>query len=85
MVTYNTITIDNQNFIQQKAKTKADGVYTIRGILYRVENGRATHFASEGNVLLFCGAFNMIVDQYDYTRGDHRAVARKLLKSIKGD
>ena len=86
MVTYNDLTIENQNYIQEKARTKADGVYTARGILYRVRDGRVTHVATKGEVLELFGGFNAIVGQYmsavkfcNYFASDD---ARELLKRI---
>lgn len=77
MVTYNDLTIENEQFIREKARTKADGVYTIRGIGYRVWNHRVTHFASKGKILEAFGNFNAVVGYYE-----ERAEGQKMLKSI---
>lgn len=79
MTTYNKLTIANQRDCEMKAKTKKDGVYTLRGIAYRVRNNQVTHFACEGEVLVPYGNFNVIVGKY---QGSH-ADATKLLRSIE--
>jgi hypothetical protein len=77
-IVYNTLTIDNQNLIDQKAKSKPDGIYTFRGIMFRVKNGRATHYAAESSILASYGNFNTAVGSYS-TRDE----AKAKLKSIK--
>lgn len=77
-VVYNTLNIDNQNLINQKAKTKADGIYTFRGIMFRVRAGRVTHYASEGSIIIPAGHFNTVAGSYS-TRDE----AKAKLKSIK--
>jgi hypothetical protein len=77
-VVYNTLNIDNQNLIDQKAKSKPDGLYTFRGIMFRVRNGRVTHYAAEGTILVSFGNFNSAVGSYS-TRDE----AKAKLKSIK--
>lgn len=54
------LTMDNQNFINQKAATKKDGCYAIRGVAYRVRNGRVTHFAADGEIITQHGHFNVV-------------------------
>lgn len=78
-IVYNQLTIENQNFIVERAKTKNDGCYKIRGIAYRVVDGRVTHFGVNGKILEPHGAFNVSVGTcglYDYE-------ALKFLKEIK--
>lgn len=41
---YDGPTVDNMKVIYDKAKAKRDGVYTCRGILYRVRAGNVTHY-----------------------------------------
>ena len=45
------ILIEDQNFIVEKAKTKKDGVYCIRGIAYRVRDYCVTHLAKNEEIL----------------------------------
>ena len=39
------LNIENESFLREKAKSKTDGVYKLRGCGYRVRNGRITHFS----------------------------------------
>jgi hypothetical protein len=74
-------TIENTNAINEKAKTKNDGVYRFRGIVYRVKNNRVTHIASNGKVLERAGYFNVEIGTYENgIGGDTRATI--LLKQI---
>lgn len=57
-------TIENLNAIHDKAKGKKDGVYSFRGLEYRVENGRFTHFAHGGRVFERAGNFNVEIGAY---------------------
>lgn len=82
-IQYNVLTIENQKAINERAKSRKDGVYEFRGIVFRVSNGHATHFALKGEVLEQYGHFNALIGSYDASKYDHRDVARKLLKSIK--
>jgi hypothetical protein len=50
MITYNRLTIDNYTVIKERAKLKNDGIFTFRGITYRVENHKVTHFAYLGKI-----------------------------------
>ncbi len=55
------LTIENQNIISEKSKSKKDGIYSFRGIKYLVKSGKATHFLDRGQILESCGAFNVVV------------------------
>ena len=57
---------ENQTLINNKAKDKNDGVFTFRGVYYRVRNGRVTHYAAFGKVVESAGAFNVTVGSYDW-------------------
>jgi len=70
------LTQDNLKAIIEKSKTKNDGVYTFRGVTYRVVNGFARFFASDREVVERCYGFNVVIGEY---KGD----AKKALKSIK--
>jgi len=59
-------TIENHRLIVDKAKTKRDGVFSFRGVSYRVRNGNVTHFAYGGTIYNFCHGFNVKVGQYKY-------------------
>jgi hypothetical protein len=77
MVTYNRLTFDNIEVIQKKAKTKENGCYTMRGILYRVRDGKVTHYGCEGSIQECLGHFTTTVGVYDT-----REQGMKLLKGI---
>ncbi|GAG94901.1 unnamed protein product [marine sediment metagenome] len=72
------LTLINQQFIIERAKKKKDGCYEIRGVVYRVRDGKATHFASGGEILEFCYGFNCVVGKYKI--GDN---VKKILLKIK--
>ena len=72
------VTLVDQRKIEEKAKTKNDGVYTYRGIWYKVINKRLRYLASRGEVLECFGNFNVVVGTYDWYSGD----ARKILKDL---
>lgn len=74
------LTIENQNLINTKAKTKKDGVYTFRGVAYRVRANKVTHFAVRGEVLQQYGAFNVKLGTY---KSGFSGEGVKFLKSIK--
>jgi hypothetical protein len=79
---YNVLNIENQNLIVKKAKTKTNGVYTIRGIVYRVKNFSVTHFCAKGEILQAFGCFNCIVGKYEHSfNGEINA--KKILKELK--
>ena len=60
------LTKDNVDYIVKKAKEKKDGVYTIRGVAYRVRDGKVTHFASYGKIMLWLGGFVSPAGCYDW-------------------
>lgn len=64
----NGATIDNINLIHDKAKTKKDGVYSFRGLLYRVKNGRFTHFSHYHEIFERTGNFNVSLGHTNYPR-----------------
>lgn len=74
------LTVDNRNIIVKKAESKSDGIYSFRGVIFRVKNGQATHFAVDGKILLGIGAANTQVGEYELGRNDK---AKAMLKSIK--
>ncbi len=53
------MTIDETNFLNKKAETKKDGIYSFRGNLWAVKNGKFVAFINNrGQVLQRFGAFN---------------------------
>ena len=79
-VSWGELTWDNQKLIVERAKDLRDGIFSYRGIIFRVRNGRATHFAAQGKVVEPYGAFNVEVGRYNFA--DDRE-AKRLLKNIK--
>jgi hypothetical protein len=57
-------TIENLNIIVEKAKAKKDGIYSFRGVDYRVRAKRMTHFTHKGEVLEMFGNFTVSVGTY---------------------
>jgi hypothetical protein len=74
-----SITITDQNAIVKKSKTKQDGVYTYRGIYYKVIDNKLRYLASCGEVLQCFGNFNVVIGSYE----GYSEAAKKALKSIK--
>lgn len=75
------LTIENQKLINEKAKTKNDGVYKFRGVAYRVINNIAKFYASDGAVLQNEFGFNVVIGNYEISYGQDEAV--KVLKNLK--
>lgn len=71
------LNIVNQNTIAERAKTLKDGTFSFRGIMFRVRNGRATHFAARGDIVEAVGHFNTVVGHYST-----ELEAKRLLKNI---
>jgi len=67
--------------IHQKAETKDDGCYRIRGVAYRVRDHQVTHVGSMGELYQFCHGFMTTVGTYEYSIG-HDVIAQALLKEI---
>jgi predicted membrane GTPase involved in stress response len=61
---YNVLNQENVAAISAKAKTKNDGIFTMRGITYRVKNHHVTHYAVSGDILFVAGHFNYQVGSY---------------------
>lgn len=76
MTTYE-LTAENEQLISAKAKLKKDGVYTFRGVVYRVKDGYVTHYATGGNVSEHYGRFLVDIGNYVY-----ESEAMKMLKGI---
>ncbi|HET8688469.1 MAG TPA: hypothetical protein VFM18_17800 [Methanosarcina sp.] len=78
------LNIVNQNAVIDKAKTKADGIYTFRGVMYRVRNKKVTHFACcrSGDICQGFGHFNVVVGKVETGIG-WADRARKMLKTAQ--
>ncbi len=74
------LTIENQKLINEKAKTKNDGVYKFRGVAYLVINNTAKFYARDGEVLQNEFGFNVVIGLYNGAHGQDGAV--KALKKI---
>jgi len=72
----------DQNFIMEKAKTKKDGCYRIRGIAYRVRDGHVTHFACNDQIIELCHGFNVVTSTYDSGYAYSDEFGQQLLKDI---
>jgi hypothetical protein len=69
----------NEALIIEKAKSKKDGVYTFRGVGYRVRNNKITHFSANGSILERCYGFNVVIGKYKGFNNE----GIKMLKTIK--
>lgn len=78
-IQWGVLNIVNQNAIVDRAQTLKDGLFSFRGIIFRVCNGKATHFATRGEIVAGIGHFNTVVGHY---ANDQEA--KRLLKNIKG-
>jgi hypothetical protein len=79
-IQYGVLDNDNVNLIIDKAQAKPDGIYSLRGIMFKVKNGGVTHWAVDGKILQGMGRFNTQVGSYEPGRNSQ---ARAMLKSIK--
>jgi hypothetical protein len=77
-IQYGVLDHANVNLIIDKSESKPDGVYSFRGILFRVKGGKVTHWATDGKILQAMGRFNTQIGSYSTD-----AKAKALLKSIK--
>lgn len=77
-IQWGVLNIVNQNAIVDRAVALKDGIFSFRGIIFRVRNGKATHFAARGDIVAGFGHFNTVVGHY---ANDQEA--KRLLKNIK--
>lgn len=77
-IQYGVLDNDNVNLIIDKSVSKPDGIYSFRGILFRVKSGKVTHYAADGKILQAMGRFNTQIGSYDSS-----TQAKSILKSIK--
>lgn len=74
------LTLDNQKLIIDKAKTKSDGVYRFRGVMYRVVDSKAVLYAYDKQILQSAFGFNCVIGSYEY--GILDSELKKILKNI---
>jgi len=78
IIIYGQLNLTNQLFIQEKAKTKKDGVYQARWIGYRVQGGVVTHYVLRNQILERFGALVCSVGTFNNSEA-----ALKALKTLK--
>jgi hypothetical protein len=69
---------DNVNLIIDKSESKPDGIYSFRGILFKVKGGKVTHYATNGKILQAMGRVNTRIGSYDSS-----SRAKSILKGIE--
>lgn len=72
------MTVENINLINVKASSKKNGVYTFRGLIYKVKGNKVTHLAYNGMLIECCGHFNVEIGNYSGYESD----AKKALKEL---
>ena len=72
------ITITNINYIIGKSKSKKDGVYTARGLSYRVINKNCKYIAYNQKVYQYAYGFLSIIGEC----GFYKSEEKKALLSI---
>ena len=72
------LTSENMELIDEKAHVRKDGVYTFRGVYYRVIDRSVTHYAVHGDVFKRIGTFITQSGSYDWPK----ETGRDVLKSI---
>lgn len=77
-IQYGVLDNDNVNLIIDKSESKPDGIYSFRGILFKVKGGKVTHYATDGKILQAMGRFNTQLGSYDSS-----SQAKSILKGIK--
>ena len=77
-IQYGVLDNDNVNLIIDKSESKPDGIYSFRGILFKVTGGKVTHYATDGKILQAMGRFNTQIGSYDSS-----SQAKSILKGIK--
>lgn len=90
-VFWGRLDIANQNYIIDLAKTKPDGIFKARGIMFRVKDQKVTHFAAvqpsypfDIEIIQGAGHFNVVLQTIkDLPPSLAFAKARKILKAIQ--
>jgi hypothetical protein len=74
--------IDDINILQEKAKTRKDGVYTHKDIIYIVKGSKFIAYADNfGECFLRMGIFNVPIGKV--VRYDRKRMLTDYLKNIK--
>lgn len=63
--------------LAEKAKTKADGIYSADGVIYRVKDNTLTHYTKRGEILAVYGYVDTPVGSYQTS-----VEAKKMLKNV---
>lgn len=79
MITYGA-NQKNLDAIYEKAKSKSDGIFTFRGIAYRVRKGVVTHYTDGGDVIERCYGFHVVIGKC----GHYPSQKNAALKSLEG-
>ena len=76
------MTIDEINLLNKKAETKKDGVYSFRGNLWVVKNGKFIAYVNQfGKILQRFGAFDtQIGDLSSVERWNRKKILIELLR-----
>lgn len=73
------LTLTNQRLIQEKAKTKKDGCYRFRGVVYSVIDGFARLFVTNKEIIECAYGFNVVIG-YVAQGQDQMKVAKEATK-----
>jgi hypothetical protein len=84
MMVKNGITIENINLIHEKAKTKKDGVYSFRGMLYLVQKNRFTYLSCYQEILFRSGNFNVHIGYSNNPRKELMTILETSKESTNG-
>jgi hypothetical protein len=76
------LTVENVIAIAERSKSKKDGVYSFRGICYRVRKNRVTHFALRGGVYEYIGNYVFKIGSYDNNCDWKGVKAKKALNGL---
>ena len=75
------LTMTNQKLTQEKAKTKKDGCYRFRGVVYSVINGLARLFVTDKEILESAYGFNVVIG-YVNQGDDKMKLAREAMQRL---
>lgn len=76
------LTVDNQNLIIEKSKTKKDGVYQIRGVMYKVVNGSPKYYSDGKGIYQGYGSFNVVLQSFKWEYQWEKRV-RKIMEDME--
>ena len=80
-IQYGVLDNDNVNLIIDKSESKPDGIYSFRGILFKVKGGKVTHYATDGQILQAMGRFNTQIGSYD-SSSQAKSILRGINESV---